>query len=122
MDGVVVALRPSVLVLGKCEGVKYGILTPKLIAWKPQYDKVVFVFALLSNLLVELLQALELWCEAAFRGGVHNENDFVVKLRQVVGGTLLCDSLSASGQRDVEEVKGRRVAGTPNSLSLGLKS
>lgn len=80
-------------------------MAPKLIAWKAQYDKVVFVFALLSNFLVELLQALELWREAAFGGSVHNENDFVVKLRQIVGGTLLCDRLSASGRSDEKEVK-----------------
>lgn len=41
------------------------------------------------QVLVELLEAGELRCEAALGGGVDDEDDFVVQLCQVVGLALL---------------------------------
>ena len=55
-------------------GVVLGILVTELVAGKAKDYKAVFVVG--SDLLVELLEALELGSEAAFRGGVDDEDGF----------------------------------------------
>lgn len=66
--------------------VRARVLATKLIAREPDDFKVVWVFGL--DVLVELLEALELGGEAAFRGCVYDEDDFAIELGEVVGGAL----------------------------------
>jgi hypothetical protein len=70
------------------------VLAAKLIARETDNLKVVGVFAL--DVLVQLLQALELGCEAAFRRRIYDEDDFAVELAEVVGGALLCALLAVA--------------------------
>lgn len=75
MDGIVVA----------------RILPRELIAGKAEDDEVVFVAV--GDFLVEFFETFELWGEAAFGGGVDDEDDFVVELGQVVGLALFCQGI-----------------------------
>ncbi len=68
----------------------YRILLHELITGKPQDDELVFVFAVLADLLVEFLQPFELRCEAAFGGCVHDENDFVFEVGEGIGLAFFC--------------------------------
>ena len=70
MDGVVVA----------------GVLLHELVAGEAENDKPVWVLG--GDLLVEFLQPFKLGREAAFGGGVDDEDDFVLELGEVVGLVL----------------------------------
>ena len=63
--------------------VRTWVLSAKLIAREADDLKVIRVLAL--HLLVKLLQAFKLGCEAAFRCRVNDEDDFAVELVEVVG-------------------------------------
>ena len=63
-------------------------MSAELVAWEADDLKVVRVLAL--YLLVQLLKAFKLGCEAAFRRRVDDEDDFTVELVEVVGSALLC--------------------------------
>jgi hypothetical protein len=63
--------------------VRTWVLSTELIAREADDLKVIRVLAL--HLLVQLLEAFKLGCEAAFRCGVDDEDDFAVELVEVVG-------------------------------------
>ena len=52
---------------------------------------------LFADLLVEGLEALELRGEAAFGGGVYDEDDFVFEGGEVVGLAFFCEGISFGG-------------------------
>ena len=64
----------------------------ELVAGEAEDDKVVGV--LFFNLLVELFEPFELRGEAAFGGGVYDEDDFVLEGRKRVGLAFLCWQIS----------------------------
>lgn len=65
-----------------------GVLVAELVAGEADDEKVIGVFAL--KVLVECLEALELWGEAAFGGRVHDEHHFAFEAGKGVGFSLLC--------------------------------
>ena len=73
LDGVVVA----------------GVLLHELVAGEPQDDEVVRVVRL--DLFVELLEPFELGREAAFGGGVDDQDDLVLEGGERVGLAFLCE-------------------------------
>lgn len=74
MDGVVVG----------------GILVHELVAGEAEDDKLVFVVGLGIDGFVEGFQPFELRGEAAFGGGVDDEDDFVFEGGEGVGLALFC--------------------------------
>jgi hypothetical protein len=64
-----------------------GVLAAELVAREADDFEVVGVLGL--QILVELLKPCELGCEAALGGGVDDEDDFAVQLRQGVLGAAL---------------------------------
>ena len=64
----------------------------ELIAGEAEDDKVVGVF--FFDFLVEGFETFELWGEAAFGGGVYNEDDFVFEGGERVGLAFLCWGVS----------------------------
>ena len=79
-------------VVGQAEGLNgvivTGVLLHELVAGEAQDDEVVRVRGL--DLLVELLETFELGREAAFGGGVDDEDDFVLEVREGVWLAFFC--------------------------------
>ena len=96
------------------------VLATELIAREADDFKVVGVFGL--DVLVELLEALELGSEAAFRGCVDDEDDFAVELGEVVGGALFCVGVLIAAREYGREMGRRERKERCDVLSLGLKS
>jgi hypothetical protein len=68
--------------------VRARVLVAELVAGEPQNGEGIGVFGL--DGLVELLETLELRGEAAFGGGVDDENDLALELFEGVWVALLC--------------------------------
>jgi len=96
------------------------VLASELIARETDDFKVVGVFGF--DVFVELLEALELGGEAAFRGCVYDEDDFAVELGEVVGGALFCVGLLVAAREYGRELGEREWEERCDVLSLGLKS
>lgn len=65
------------------------VLAAELVARETQDFEVVGVGGF--ELLVQFLQTFELGCEAAFRGRVDDEDDFVLERREVEGLAFFCE-------------------------------
>jgi hypothetical protein len=63
-------------------------LSTELITWEAEDDELIWVR--LGDLLVEVLEALVLGCEAAFRGCVYDEDDFAFVGFEGDGVSFLC--------------------------------
>lgn len=77
-------------------------MAAELIAWKTEDYEFVGVEG--GDVLVESFEALVLWCEAAFGGGVDYEDDFALELVEgewVSGGCR--DGISAIALRRIRE-------------------
>lgn len=118
LDGVVVA----------------GVLLHELVAGEAQDDEAVRVLGL--DLLVELLETFKLRREAAFGGGVDDQDDFVLEAGEGIGLAFLCWRGGVSARPDAIRSRGRgggrafhgaveereKVEDTSDVLSRGLKS
>lgn len=84
------------------------------------------------DLFVELLEAFELGREAAFGGGVDDQDDFVLESGEGIGFAFFCEGRDVSKVGCIAEGRGRRcmgyvmwsgkVEGVCDVLSRGLKS
>lgn len=83
-----------------------GILVAELVGREGDNLKVVWVFGF--NVLVQLLEAVKLRCEAALGRRVDDEDDFALELGEVVGLALFC---KRRVKRLVLEAKSCRVDG-----------
>lgn len=80
-----------------------GVLATELVAREPNDLELVAVLAL--DILVQLLKARELRCEAALGGGVDDEDNLAVELRERIFSAALCAGLAELRSR-------KRVCGT----------
>jgi hypothetical protein len=97
--------------------VRTRVLVAELVAGEPQNGEGIGVFGL--DGLVELLETLELRGEAAFGGGVDDENDLALELVEGVWVALLCGNNRISLRVTWNQsTRGERE----RILSSGLKS
>ena len=81
-----------------------GVLAAELVAREADDLECVAVLAL--EVLVQLFKAGELRGEAAFGGGVDDEDDFAVELREGVIGAALWSGLVDRTERERERIGG----------------
>ena len=106
MDGVVVA----------------RVLVHELVAGHAEDDELVLVVGEGVDFLVEGLEAFELRGEAAFGGGVDDEDDFVFEGGEGVGLALFCGGKGGMVNRKVGYRTGRvKAEGEHTVLGLGLE-
>lgn len=84
-----------------------GVLAAELVAREADDLECVAVLAL--EVLVQLFKAGELRGEAAFGGGVDDEDDFAVELREGVIGAALWGGLVDRTEREIEREDRRLV-------------
>lgn len=100
--------------------VRAGVLAAKLVAGEAKNGEVFGMLGL--DGLVEVLEAFKLRSEAAFGGGVDDEDDFAFEGGEVEGFALLCRGIGSARPCHCFSRGWERESQRQNILSAGLKS